>query len=169
MKRKMKDAATRFDNQGADISRRMFCFIKSSLSVTVIVEEGWFFWQLMIMIKNGLKSVGSHLFLYSFAEDSMEHEQNDLEDQYEQSMQHRLDGGRRGHIGLGFHEDNPEDAKKRGEESGENAAVGSIMETCDVGDDGFTKDDRHKRKSTEEPNRSDDPDVKKIRFVKASS
>ncbi|XP_005090055.1 small acidic protein [Aplysia californica] len=40
----------------------------------------------------------------------------ELVEQYEQSMEHRLAGGRRGHLGLGYHPDDNEEKKENDEE-----------------------------------------------------
>ncbi|XP_076445396.1 uncharacterized protein LOC143283139 isoform X2 [Babylonia areolata] len=48
--------------------------------------------------------IGDHSAEHARKKDETEKLQHELEDQYTHSMQHRLAGGRRGHVGLGYHE-----------------------------------------------------------------
>lgn len=112
----------------------------------------------------------------------------ELENQYNQGMEHRLTGGRKGHIGLGFHEeetskepDSSEGAEAKSElKSDQNEMRGGGSDDMEsvAGD----SDDKNKSESkTESSNKHKLPDddskeevesptaIKKMKFVKSSS
>lgn len=114
----------------------------------------------------------------------MEH---NLEEQYQHSLAHRLQGGRRGHIGLGFQEQDKEEPGAQADESkGEIQQEGSdevIKEkdedACDeteeekeeveeVVDQTPNKKETKKRECTEKAS-AEESSEKKKKFIKASS
>lgn len=111
----------------------------------------------------------------------------ELENQYNQGMEHRLTGGRKGHIGLGFHEeeepkepDSSEGAEAKSELKTDQSEIrgGGIDDIESVTGD---SDDKNKSESkTESSNKHKLPDdsknevesptaIKKMKFVKSSS
>lgn len=79
--------------------------------------------------------------------------QHELLDQYEQSMQHRLAGGRRGHLGLGYQE--PEKESAPPEDAGEaNSGDAEGTEAQDSTDSGTDSKDQEEKTETKEANRA---------------
>ncbi|XP_070189057.1 small acidic protein-like [Littorina saxatilis] len=114
--------------------------------------------------------------------------QHELEDQYSQSMQHRLAGGRRGHIGLGFHDvdgtaEQPNDAEVKGDGDKEEAPSGKEADVSpeekgdekggnekeDHGEDKGKKSDSKKRDSSEVCSKEEVAGEKKMKLVKTNS
>ena len=108
--------------------------------------------------------------------------QHELEDQYEQSMQHRLAGGRRGHVGLGYHEadkatDLPKDSDSKDKDSEKDGGDASPDKKGDDKDSDKRNEEAEgtgerlnkKRESTDSYLKQDIPDEKKMKFVKGSS
>ena len=122
-----------------------------------------------------------------FSEAAEAHRQEELEEQFSQGMEHRLAGGRKGHLGLGFHPDDKGDKNKEGEQDAsdkagdEKAAAatadcqaeGAADEAPDQSQKDKNKDDDHSREKDERKRESSDKDgaheVKKLKFVKSSS
>jgi len=118
------------------------------------------------------------------------HLAEELEEQYEHSMEHRLVGGRRGHLGLGFHPETPEQKEqpefvedvgveaKAEEETEEDVIPGQEDTENDEGtkdEDSISGlDEREKTKiegqrKRESVDKSPESDVKKMKFVKSNS
>ena len=124
-------------------------------------------------------------FVFAPLANDTEKLQHELEDQYEQSMQHRLASGRRGHLGLGYHEDDkatdpPRDveAKEKKDEDSEKDSGDALPDKEGDGKDndrrgsdaGGTSERRdRKRDSADFCSKQDVPDEKKMKFVKGSS
>uniref|UniRef100_A0A0B7BD23 Small acidic protein n=1 Tax=Arion vulgaris TaxID=1028688 RepID=A0A0B7BD23_9EUPU len=115
------------------------------------------------------------------------HRADELEEQYEHSMEHCLVGGRKGHLGLGYHPEKTdkkeEDKQELDEEVGvkakeEESEEYTLHEQRDTENNESTKYDKEslsrtdnitqkerKRQSLDE---SSESDVKKMKFVKSS-
>ncbi|KAK7497213.1 hypothetical protein BaRGS_00011507 [Batillaria attramentaria] len=132
--------------------------------------------------------IGDHEPSHTRPSKDTENLEHNLEDQYQQSLAHRLAGGRRGHIGLGFHDDedssesekNKDDRQKeksddddpdRGVE-GDPGSTGEEEEEEEAGESEARekegRDARKKRESTGDSNNGAS-DTKKMKFVKSSS
>lgn len=107
--------------------------------------------------------------------------QHELEDQYEQSMQHRLAGGRRGHVGLGYHDDDKDteelgDSDAKDKDSEKDRGDASPDQKADDEDDKRSEDAKDQEESPNRKRESTDgcaeesvPEEKKMKFEKASS
>ncbi|GFR81530.1 small acidic protein [Elysia marginata] len=111
------------------------------------------------------------------------HLQEELEEQFSQGMEHRLAGGRKGHLGLGFHPEDKGDVKKDTDQES-NTADTETAASKDSQREGDTeqapsdqsqkdKTDDHSREKDERKRESSDKDgaheIKKLKFVKSSS
>ncbi len=108
---------------------------------------------------------------------------DDLEEQYEQGMEHRRIGGRRGHLGLGFHDEGGDGEKEATEEEKkeetEKEEEKEKKENEETGEKEEKNEDTGKRKHSEEAKEDKGTDkdndeespVKKMKlnFVKESS
>ncbi|RUS75687.1 hypothetical protein EGW08_016553 [Elysia chlorotica] len=114
------------------------------------------------------------------------HLQEELEEQFSQGMEHRLAGGRKGHLGLGFHPEDKGDGVGN-KDGGPDSADKSTEEKTAASSDSHTEkkttpaseepqkdtSDDHSREKDERKRESSDKDgehdIKKLKFVKSSS
>ena len=111
------------------------------------------------------------------------HLQEELEEQFSQGMEHRLAGGRKGHLGLGFHPDDGGDGKRDGGQDSTYKSAEEKTTSSNCHEEGKTeqaseqpqkdKSDDHSREKDERKRESSDKDgaheIKKLKFVKSSS
>lgn len=129
--------------------------------------------------------IGDHDAVHARSKDETVHINEDLEDQFKQGLEHKMAGGFKGHLGLGFHKDDEEE--KEGEDKREEGDE-KASETEDKGDNCETdkspeptkKEDgessqespkKHKMERSKEEEDKDESVKKKMKmnFVKASS
>ncbi|XP_061177211.1 small acidic protein-like [Saccostrea echinata] len=122
--------------------------------------------------------IGDHEAVHTRSKDETVHITEDLEEQFNQGLEHKLASGFKGHLGLGFHK---EDEKKEGEETKESEESGVIAKEDNSGEDSVpdTKSTDGSENSKESPQKhklesdeKQDETVKKkmkMNFVKASS
>ncbi|KAK3602890.1 hypothetical protein CHS0354_018754 [Potamilus streckersoni] len=87
-----------------------------------------------------------------------------LEEQYQLSLEHKMSGGRKDHIGLGFHEE-----KKAEELSKEKAEQGEESPKGDNFDKSEKSEKRSRSKDVDHSEESGKSEVKKMKFIKGDS
>lgn len=140
--------------------------------------------------------IGDHEPAHTRPSKDTENLELNLEDQYQQSLAHRMAGGRRGHIGLGFHDEDSSEGEGNEESKDKNSGdsqeqkddddpeCGAEGEQGSAGepdeddeeeetseenvDDGIKEKDRQKKRGGSSSSQ-DESNVKKMKFVKGSS
>ncbi|KAL8594156.1 hypothetical protein ACOMHN_018096 [Nucella lapillus] len=123
--------------------------------------------------------IGDHSTDHARKTDETDKLQHELEDQYTQSMQHRLAGGRGGHIGLGYHDDDLE-AKphnnphpdKEGDKEGDKACEAEKQSGADAEekkDDGSEEVEEKTSRKRESTGGKDDGDAPVEKKMKSNS
>lgn len=138
------------------------------ISSGILVNIGW----LNLLISN----------VYVTGDETV-HINEDLEDQFKQGLEHRMAGGFKGHLGLGFHDEEKkkeveekveEKKESEGENKGDNCETDKPPESTKKEDSETSQESqkKHKMEESKEEEEGKDESVKKkmkMNFVKASS
>lgn len=118
-------------------------------------------------------------FFFYFPGGETEHVDDVLEEQFKQGLEHKMAGGFKGHLGLGFHKDEKKEGEEIKEESAadkkeDKAEQDSLPEKTRKESEGSdnSKEVAQKHKQDKEEEEEEDESVKKkmkMNFVKASS
>lgn len=127
--------------------------------------------------------IGDHDAVHARSRDETVHINEDLEDQFKQGLEHRMAGGFKGHLGLGFHDEEKkkeveekveEKKESEGENKGDNCETDKPPESTKKEDSETSQESpkKHKMEESKEEEEGKDESVKKkmkMNFVKASS
>lgn len=126
--------------------------------------------------------IGDHDAAHGRSRDETVHIDEDLEDQFKQGLEHKMAGGFKGHLGLGFHKDDEEkkkegeekeEEKKESEDKGGNCETDKSPESTKKEDSEGSQESpkKHKMEKSKEEEGKDESVKKKMKmnFVKAST
>ncbi|KAL3865479.1 hypothetical protein ACJMK2_029252 [Sinanodonta woodiana] len=94
-----------------------------------------------------------------------------LEEQYQLSLEHKMSGGRKDHIGLGFHEEKKaeEVSKEKAEEEEEEEEAAEESPKGNNSDKSVKSEKRSHSKDVDHSEKSGPSEVKKMKFIKGDS